>query len=37
MGILNKAVDSIWKYVAAHPVETVGLALIGYLFSRLTL
>jgi hypothetical protein len=36
MGILNKAFDSTWKYVAAHPVESVGLALIAaYLISRL--
>ena len=36
MGILNNAVDSTRKYVAEHPVESVGLALIaGYLISRL--
>lgn len=37
MGILNKAVDSTWKFVAAHAVESLGFALVlGYLISRLT-
>jgi hypothetical protein len=38
MGILNKAVDITRKYVAEHPVESVGLGLIaGYLVSWLAL
>jgi len=38
MAVLNKAFDSTCRYVAAHPVESVGLALIaGYLVSRLAL
>ena len=38
MAILNQAVESTRKYIAEHPVESVGLALVaGYLVSRLTL
>jgi ElaB/YqjD/DUF883 family membrane-anchored ribosome-binding protein len=38
MEMLSKAVDITRKYIAEHPVESVGLALIaGYLVSRLAL
>jgi hypothetical protein len=37
MAILNRAFESTCKYVAEHPVESVGLALVAaYLVSRLT-
>ena len=33
----KKLVDNMYKYIAAHPLQSVGLALAaGYLVSRLT-
>jgi ElaB/YqjD/DUF883 family membrane-anchored ribosome-binding protein len=33
----EKLVDGTWKYISAHPLQSVGLALAaGYLISRLT-